>query len=284
LRSQLANVERVGLGTHPLRDLYHLFLRMSWSRLIALLVLAYLVINGVFAGLYLLSPTGIENARPGSFIDAFFFSVQTMATIGYGKMTPNGPWTNTLVTVEALFGMLSTAMATGLMFAKFSRATARVLFSKVLLVTVRDGQRALVLRMGNERANQIVEAQLRLVFLRNETTKEGEPIRKMTDLTLQRASTTAFVLSWTAVHVIDDTSPLKGHTPESLRACDAQIIASIIGTDDTFGQQVHANHSYRLDDVVWGGRFVDVIEQTPEGKRRIHFERFHDVIHDVAKS
>jgi inward rectifier potassium channel len=255
---------------------------MPWSRLVALLVMAYLMINAVFAGLYMLAPTGIENARPGSFIDAFFFSVQTMATIGYGKMTPNGPWTNTLVTVEALFGMLSTAMATGLMFAKFSRATARVLFSKVLLVTVRDGQRALVLRMGNERANQIVEAQLRLVFLRNETTKEGEPIRKMSDLVLQRASTSAFVLSWTAVHVIDDQSPLKGHTLESLRAVDAQIIASIIGTDDTFGQQVHANHSYRLDDVVWGGRFVDVIEQTPDGKRRIHFERFHDVIHDVA--
>jgi inward rectifier potassium channel len=231
----------------------------------------------VFATLYMLDPNGLENARPGVFLDHFFFSVQTMVTIGYGKMVPRSIYANVLVTAEALLGLLSMAMATGLMFAKFSRPTARVMFSRVLIVAPRDGVPSLVLRMANERANQIVEATLRLVLLRDEVTKEGEQIRRIVDLKLHRPQSAVFALSWTAYHPITPDSPLHGMTEEEVRKSGIEILASFIGTDETFSQMVHARHTWFADEVVFGGRFADIFERQPDGRVVLDYKNFHSV-------
>jgi inward rectifier potassium channel len=277
-RGRSTDIVRLGLQRRPFGDLYHHLLNASWWHLGGLVLGAYLSANTLFATLYLLDSNGIENARPGSFFDRFFFSVQTMATIGYGKMSPVGGFANVLVTIEALTGVVGLALLTGLVFAKFSRPTARVLFSRVAVITTFEGKRALLFRMANERSNQIVEAQLRLVFARNVTTAEGVLLRRFMDLELQRKQTAIFALTWMAVHDIDERSPLHDATPEALRAIEAELIVSVVGFDDTFSQTVHARHSYIADEIVWNARFEDVLSRLPDGRRKIDYTKFHEVI------
>ena len=186
----------------PGGDLYHFLLRSTWLRLLVVLVVVSAGINALFALAYMATGDGIENARPGSFADAFFFSVQTLATIGYGKLVPRSLAANVLVALEALVGLLGLAMVTGLVFAKFSRPTARVLFSRMAVVSRRDGVPALMFRMANERGSGIVEAQVHVVLARNETTAEGEAVRRFYDLDLSRRQNALFALSWTVIHPI----------------------------------------------------------------------------------
>jgi inward rectifier potassium channel len=275
-------IVRRGLKRRPISDLYHFLINTSWPRLIALLIVVYLSTNAVFAAAYLAAGDAIENARPGSFVDAFFFSVQTMATIGYGKMVPRNTLADVLVTVEAFTGTLEVAMVTGLLFAKFSRPTARVLWSRVAVVSARDGVPSLMFRMANERGNQIVEAQLHLVLARNERTLEGEQVRRFYDLPLVRDRNATFAFTWTAVHPITPVSALYGATAEALAAQQAEVIASIIGIDETFAQTVHARHSYGADSIAFGARFVDILLTDADGQRYIEYTRFHDVL-QVAK-
>src|SRR5438552_244289 len=256
-------------------DLYHLLLTSSWPRLLGLLALAYGAANALFALGYLLEPGALENAREGSFADAFFFSVQTMATIGYGKLVPRSTFANLLVTVEALTGLLGFAVATGLIFAKFARLTARVMFSQVACISLRNGVPSLLFRLANVRANQMVEAQLRLSFARLERTAEGESLRRFIDVPLVRSQNTIFALTWTAIHVIDERSPLHGATPASVEAQDGEFIVSLVGLDGTTSQTVHALHSYRWDDLRWNERFVDVLLPQPTGQLAVDYRNFH---------
>jgi inward rectifier potassium channel len=259
-------------------DKYHFLLVSSWPRLLAILFAVYIASNAVFATLYLLGGDTIEGARPGSFTDAFFFSVQTMSTIGYGKMVPRLLWSNALVAIEALTGLLGLALVTGLIFAKFSRPTARVLFSRVAVVTQRDGLPCLMFRMANQRGNQIVEARVHVVLARTETTLEGEVLRRLCDLELTRTQNALFALSWTVIHPITAMSPLCGATASDLAAAEAEIIVSMTGLDETFAQTVHARHSYVSDEIVWGARFVDILSRLPDGRRLVNYAQFHDVI------
>ncbi len=272
----LRNIVRLGLSRGRFSDIYHQMLNMSWPQLIGLIVGAYIGGNVLFAAAYWLAPDSLGDAS-GSFVDAFFFSVQTMATIGYGKMVPTSMFANIMVTIEAFMGLLSLAMVTGLLFAKFSKPTARVLWSRVAVVSVRDGVPSLMLRMANERGNQIVEAQLRLVMARNETTKEGERVRRFYDLPLLRDRNAIFALTWTAVHAVTPTSPLWGATVESLREVQAELICSLIGIDETFSQTVHARHSYVVDEIRWDSRFVDILSIRADGRRVVDYTKFHDV-------
>jgi inward rectifier potassium channel len=265
----------VGLERGRWRDLYHQLLTCSWWTLLGWLTGLYLATNAVFASLYMLEPGAILNAR--GFLDAFFFSVQTMGTIGYGHMMPTTVYANALVTVEALVGMLSMAMAAGLMFAKFSRPTARVMFSNRLTVHLRDGVPSLVVRLANERGNQIVEAQCRMVLLRSELTKEGEKLRRQIDLHLVRSQTAVFALSWTVVHHITHDSPLHGLTPEQVAGSDIEVAVSLVGTDETFASTVHARYSYFSDEIMFGQRFSDVLARQPDGRVTLDFARFHDL-------
>ena len=267
----------IGLRTAPLRDLYHSLLTATWSRFFGIVLVAYMGANLLFALAYLSIGDGIEQARRGSFADAFFFSVQTMATIGYGKMAPNGLAANLLVTFEALVGLLGLALVTGLVFAKFSRPTARVVFSRNAVITRFDGVPSLLVRMANERGNQIAEAQAHLVLLRTERTPEGEEVRRMIDLRLVRGQSAFFAFTWLIVHPITKDSPLFGETPESLRAKDVDLVASMTGLDETLSQSVHARHAWTTDAILWGHRFADVLVNGADGRRAIDYRKFHDV-------
>jgi len=265
-----------GAPTRALDDLYHYLVTASWPALIGIIALAFIIANLVFAVGYYLDG-GVENARYRSFADMFFFSVQTMATIGYGKMVPVTLFSNILVSIEALTGLLALALMTGLVFAKFSRPTARVRFSRYVVVGPRDGTRSLMIRMANMRANRIVEANIHVVFARNETTVEGESIRRFHDLTMTRNRSAMFLLSWTAVHRIVEGSPLFGQTHDSLADSQPEIVVSITGLDETFSQTIHARHLYELDEIIWGARFADVLILHPDGSRSIDYTRFDDV-------
>jgi len=268
----------IGLRARPLDDLYHSLLTSTWHRFFGLVVAAYLGTNAVFAAGYLAIGDGIEEARPGSFADAFFFSVQTMATIGYGKMAPRGFLANALVSVEALVGLLGLALVTGMVFAKFSRPTARVLFSRVAVVTEFDGVPSLLFRMANARANQIVEAQVHLVYLRTERTAEGEEVRRVYDLELRRSRSPFFQLTWLAVHPITPSSPLYGETPDSLRTKEVDLMVSLNGYDETLAQTVFSRHAYAPEQILWNHRLVDVLVWLPDGRRAIDYRRFHDAV------
>ncbi len=271
-RSTLVSVglERGGIFS----DLYHSWLNAPWWQVMLGVIVLYAAVNGLFAiGYFAIG--GIENAD-GSFSDAFFFSVQTLATIGYGKLVPASLAAHLLVTVESLCGLLGAAMAAGLMFAKFARPTARVLWSKVAVVGTMDGVPALMFRAANARGNQVVEATLRLGLLRYETTVEGQQLRRIIDLDLVRSNSPVFVLSWLAVHRIVPGSPLYGATTESLKATRTEIYASLMGLDATFGQTIHARHSWVPDELVWNAQFVDIIGPLPDGRQGVDYTKFHE--------
>jgi inward rectifier potassium channel len=278
-------VERIAdRGTWPL-DFYHRLLTISAWTLFALLCAGYVVFNLVFAGLYLLQPGSIANAAPQSFADPFFFSVQTMATIGYGEMRPATFYANILVTIEVLLGMTGLAIASGLVFARFSRPTARVMFSKVAVIAAHDGVPSLMFRAANQRRNEILEAQVSVMLLRDEISSEGVEMRRFHDMEVSRPRTPMFALTWTVIHPIGENSPLYGESRESLLRAHAQIIVSIVGLDETFSQQIHARHTYDAGDIRWNHRFVDIIGRAEDGHRSIDYRRFHDTAeaHDAAQ-
>jgi inward rectifier potassium channel len=267
----------LGLDDSRFTDLYHYLLNETWPTLLAGVVLFFTAINTFFAFIYLID-SGIDHARPGSFPDAFFFSVQTMATIGYGVMSPRSLVANILVTFEALIGLLGIAMVTGLVFAKFSRPTARIRFSRYAIVSNRDGVPSFQFRMANLRANRIVDASARVVFARQEKTLEGEEMRRFYDLKLQRDRNSLFIYSWTVIHPIAEDSPISEVSQEAMQASSAEIIVSVTGLDETFAQTVHARYSYRAGDILWGQRFVDILERSPNGTLSIDYTHFDDVV------
>ena len=267
----------LGLESGLWHDAYHVLLTMSWRRFFALVFAAYLAVNGAFALGYWSLGDGIENARPGSFLDCFFFSVQTLATIGYGKFAPGTLGANLLVTVEALLGMVGLAVTTGLVFSRFSRPTARILFSQVAVVAPYEGVPSLMFRMANARGNQIVEARLRVTLVRDEITAEGERVRRLHDLKLRRSEHGAFALTWTAVHPIDEASPLQGFDAAALEESMADVVASLTGLDVSLAQTIHARHGYRASDIRWNMRFVDILKSDPR-RSVIDYTRFHDVL------
>ncbi len=277
-RSGELNFVALGRKARPLADVYHFLVRGSWWRLLLLVVCSYLAANALFASAYLLEPGGVEAMRPGSFEDAFFFSVQTMATIGYGKMAPVSKFAHLLVTFEALTGLIGLALATGLVFAKFSRPTARVLFSDNAVVCLHDGVPSLMFRLANERANQVVEAQLTVSLARSEKTAEGMPFRRFYELELVRGRTPIFALTWTIIHPIGPRSPLHGWSQERLAAARAELICSFTGLDETVMQTVHARHSYVAAEIVWDMRLVDILGTREDGRRTIDYTKFHELV------
>lgn len=275
-RSDSQNAIRIGLRLSPLTDLYFHLMRGPWWLLIGVLGFCYLMANLGFAALYMMEAGGINDAQDGSFADAFAFSVQTISTIGYGTLSPNSGAVHTLVTFEAMLGLLGTAIATGLVFSKFSRPRAKVMFSSNILVNRRNGRPVLVFRMGNARSNEIIEASVRVATLVPEVTAEGDRMRRLVDLPLLRSTSPMFVMTWTVIHEIDENSPLHGRDHASFVQDGLRFIISMTGIDGTFSQMVHARHIYATQDVKWGHRFVDIVDTTEDGRLRIDYLRFHD--------
>jgi inward rectifier potassium channel len=255
-------------------DFYLYLMTCSWPSLLLQIAATFFVANGIYAICYFLAG-GIENAH--SFADVYFFSVETMSTIGYGKMAPNSLISNILVSFEALTGLLGFALVTGLIFAKFSRPTARVRFSSYAVVARRDGVPSLMFRMANVRANQIVEATIHVVFARLETTAEGENVRRFYDLDLVRNRNAIFAYSWTATHQILPGSPLYGMASEGLAASTAWIVVSVMGVDETLWQTVHARHYYSDEDIRLGARLSDIMVRLPDGSFALDFAKFDDI-------
>ncbi|KAM3114105.1 ion channel [Phormidesmis sp. 146-33] len=259
------------------RDPYHLVLTIPWMGFFCLITLTYLGVNSLFAIAYLLGGDCIANATPGSFLDAFFFSVQTLASIGYGAMYPKTVYSNSVVTVEAMFGLVGISVLTGLAFARFSKPTARVVFSRVAVIAPHEGQPVLMFRTANKRRNQILEAQMRVYLMRDEVTSDGQHMRRIHDLTLLRSQTPGFNLSWTVMHAIEESSPLYGYDADALVKMNTSIVISLSGIDETVTQVVHARHTYAAQDIFWNHRFVDIIHFTQEGHRYIDYNQFHEV-------
>jgi len=261
-----------------LTDLYHWLLTMAWSRFFVGLAIIFFAFNFLFGAAYFAMPGSIANAHPDSFSDDFFFSVQTMATIGYGDMHPATFSANLVVTAEVLLAVTGLACATGLIFARFSRPTARVMFSEVAVVARHNGVPTLMFRSANQRRNRILEAVVNLMLVRNEMTAEGEVMRRFYDLKVVRQRNPTFVLTWTVMHPIDDSSPLKGATRQTLKDSEGEIVATIFGTDESFGQTIHARYSYDSEHIRWGKRLADIIGRTTEGALTVDYAKFHDVI------
>jgi inward rectifier potassium channel len=266
----------VGDRASVLRDFYHALLRLPWWVTIASISGAFVAANALFAVVYL-AVGGIAHAHRESFLDAFFFSVQTMGTIGYGDMFPATTAANVVVVVEAIASLTLTALATGIVFSKFSRSTARLMFTRQAVISPVNGVPALAFRVGNQRGNQIVDVQIRVVMLRTERTTEGRTFYRMLDLRLTRERALSLSRSWNATHVIDAQSPLHGETPGSLAEKEIELQVLLVGLDDATMQTVHGQHRYFARDILWGRRLADVLSETPDGHLLLDLRRFHDV-------
>jgi inward rectifier potassium channel len=281
-KGDLFSVRAVGLRTAVHEDLYHRVLTMPWAAFFALVALAFGLANTLFATLYVLQPGSITGSN-GSFGDAFFFSVQTMGTIGYGVFSPATFYAQVIVTLEALTGLLGLAIATGITFAKFARPSARVMFTSRAVIGARNGKPCLMFRMANARHNTIVEASLKVLVLIDTVTTEGERLRVPTPLPLVRSDNAFFRLSWTAIHEIDEKSPFHGpDAKERLAARNALVLLTLSGLDETIAQSVHARYTYELDDIVWGARFSDIISVESDGTRVIDYAKFHDLVEEPS--
>lgn len=248
------------------------------------MVAVYAAVNAFFGYLYFLcGPGALYGLNPTAgtsdqYWSCFFFSVQTLATIGYGQMSPVGWVAHTLVSIQALFGLVGVAMTTGVVFARFSRPTAKVVFSRQALVGTVDGDRLFYFRMANARMNQIAEARVRATLVRGFQLSTGERYRDFVDLKLVRDFSPLFSLTWTVEHLIDESSPLWRQTVESLRAQESEIIITVTGQDEGLLQQVMTRFSYTADDLLFEKRYLDMIERRPSGALRVHLDRIHEVV------
>ena len=255
------NVRREGLGFFQSLSVYNHLLTISWPKFLAYVALSYVTVNMLFAALYVSAGahalTAFSNERvPLRFVTAFFFSVQTLATIGYGSIAPANLTANLLVTVESLVGLLAFATIGGIVFARFARPTARLLFSEKAIVAPYHGITALMFRIINERNNQIVDLVAKVMLSRRKV--GGTADREFIPLTLERDRVAFFPLAWTVVHPIDEKSPFFGETENTFGKCDAELLIMLNGFDETFSQTVHTRSSYKGDEMVWGARFTSM--------------------------
>lgn len=267
----------VGARRTPLSDLYHQILRSPWWLDLLGLSGIFLLLNLLFACGYL-AVGGIAGARPESLADHFFFSVQTMGTIGYGVMHPLSLAAEALVTAEVIVGVSLVALTSGVLFAKFSVPRARMQFADAATISPLDGVPTLMFRLGNERASQIIEATVRVVLIRTERTTEGVTYYRMRDLHLQRDRSPAIARSWNVMHTIDASSPLHGATPETLARDDVELIVTVVGIDETSVQNVHARRNYGYDEVRWGARHADMLSDLPDGRVQLDIREFNRVV------
>ena len=274
---QHVHIARVGGHGPYWRDLYASLLKSKWRTLLALAIGLYFVANVLFAAIFLLFGDCIQNAEQGSFLDAFFFSVQTLSTIGYGVMTPKGVCGNMIVSIESLTGIIVFALGTGIVFAKFGRPTAGILFSDKAIIANRNGRPCLMFRVANSRGSDIVEASIRVTALVDEETQEGDRLRRLRDLKLERQTTPLFLMSWLVIHPIDEFSPLHEKSIGDFEHEDIRIITSMTGIDGTFMQTVFSYHTYTSKEILEGHRFRDVVERLGHQKFRLNLKKFHQV-------
>jgi inward rectifier potassium channel len=275
----LRSIERRGIRRHGLRDLYHTMMTISLPALLGVLAVSFVFINIVFAIVYH-ALGGLGGVSEGRFSDAFFFSVETLSTTGYGAIYPVSMAANICSSVEILLGLLGTALATGILFARLSRPQARVLFSNVAVIREMRGVPTLMFRLVNERRNQIAEARISVTVTRDETDEDGSVLRRMHFLKLERDVSPVFALSWLIMHKITPDSPLYDMDAEEAGAAGHILICAFTGIDDTLNASIYVRHIYGAEDIRFGHRFVDVIDRKSNHELSLDYGRFHDTIPD----
>ena len=266
---------KVGVRRFSLADPYYLVLSMSWSAFLAVVAVVFLATNLLFATLYWAASGSVANVRPGAFGDAFFFSVETLATVGYGVMTPATVYGHLVASFEIFVGMFLTALATGAFFARFARPSARMVFSETAVVAPYEGGRALMMRLASRRLQGISEVTARLHYFRNEPTSEGR-FRRFDELKLVRSSMPVLSLSWTLIHIIDETSPLWGMSDERMLTEAPVIMLSIQGFDEAISAPINDRKSYRRADLRFDHSFVDILRDLDDGMIELDITRIHD--------
>ena len=275
------NVALDGLDQWASLSLYHWVLTISWPRFLAFIAGSYLGINTLFAFAFLLCGPDALQSSAGSFdgqpfFRAFFFSVDSFGTIGYGNIIPVGVVPNTLVMIEALLNILGVALATGVIFARFSRPSPKVIYSRNAIVAPYRGKTALEFRIANARRSQLIDVQVQAILTKVERV-DGTTLRRFYELNLERNRVVFFPLSWTVVHPIDSTSPLSGLTQDDLVAGDAELLVLLIATDEAVSQTVHSRSSYEADEIIWGAKFANMFLRTEsEGIIGMDLSRIHD--------
>jgi inward rectifier potassium channel len=274
------NVRRTGLTWHDFHPYLYL-INASWSVFMGSVVLGFLIANLGFGLLYMW--IGIEHLKGAEapstwsqFWNAFFFSAHTLTTVGYGNIYPRGPAANSVAVLEALLGLLSFAIATGLVFGRFSRPSARIGFSKTMLVAPYMGGRSLQFRIVNRRSNNLIDLNAQLLLMTVDQA-DGTLQRKYARLELEREHVLFFPLTWTIVHPIDEKSPLYRKTAQDLERLQAEILIMIKAFDDTFGQTVQVRYSYRYDEIVWGAKFTPAFDVEPNGDLRLEVNKVGSV-------
>jgi inward rectifier potassium channel len=273
------NVIRLGHGFWRSLNLYQHLLTVSWPGFFAYVLVTYFLANALFASLYIAAgPGAIQGGEPDApWHNAIFFSVQTIATIGYGQMTPKGFAANTLVALEALTGLMGFALITGILFARFSRPSAHILRSRFALIAPYKGDRtALMFRIANGRTSQLIDIRAIVTYSWMDASQEGRPVRRFFQLPLERDTVSLLPTQWVIVHPIDEKSPFYRRTPQQILAADPEVFVSLSATEETFSQIVHHRFSYADADIVYGARFVDLFGTTPDGTVTIDLARLSD--------
>lgn len=260
------------------RDIYQMVLTLTWPQFAGMILGIYLCMNLVFAVLYLLGGNCIAELAPGSFSDNFFFSVETLATVGYGHAYPATLYGHCVATLETLVGLFGLAVLTGLIFVRFSRPTARIMFSNVAVIAPFDGVPTLMIRLANLRHHAMIEADFRLLLMRSELTKEGDDVRRFYPLRLQFDHLISFPAALTVRHVINESSPLHGLTAEDLKLADSRMLASIVCIDPVIQAPVQTQTEYLYEQISWNRQFAEIYVEDARGRYTVDYSKFDETI------
>ena len=271
-------IETLGLEQGFWSDLYHRSMTVYWPVFFGSAALIFVALNAVFALLYSFGHEPIANVSTERFLELFYFSIETLATVGYGDMHPQTDYGHFIATIEIFTGMCFLAVLTGLVFARFSRPRARFVFAAYPVIATRDGRPTLMIRMANARHNTISRATARLWILRIEKSMEGDQFRRFHELTVERSEHPMFMLSWTIFHTIDKESPLYGTTAAAMAEADASLVLNVSGLDDASAQQLYARRVYPAQDIRWAHRYRDITGVSPEGRYQLDYTKFDDVV------
>jgi inward rectifier potassium channel len=267
-----------GLNLRFWADISHRCMTASWPAFIGGAVLVFIVFNAVFATFYWIGDQPIANVPGGAYIDYLYFSIETLSTAGYGDMHPQTHYGHFVAAVELFTGIFSMSLMTGLIFARFSRPNARLLFANNPVISNHDGKSTLMVRFANERHNIIGNATAKLWLLKNIVSAEGQSLRRFYELPLMRNEHPALALSWTLYHVIDEQSPLYGLDADDLAASGVSLVVVVSGYDVVAAQLVHARKSYDHDDIRFGQHYADILDTFEDGRIRIDYGRFHETV------
>ena len=267
-----------GLRLNFWADISHRCMTASWPSFIAGAALVFIIFNTIFGFLYWLGDNPVSNVTHSDYIDYLYFSIETLSTAGYGDMHPQTHYGHFVATVELFTGIFSMSVMTGLVFARFSRPRARLLFANNPVVTMREGKPTLMVRFANERHNIIGNATARLWMLKNVVNSDGEALRRFYELSLEKNEHPALALSWTLYHVLDETSPLFNFDADAMKASGVSLVVVVSGYDVVAAQTIHARRSYDHTEIRFGQRYADILEELDGGRVRIDYGKFHDTV------